>query len=407
MKLIVILIFLLSEAFDCLMKFLNYKNRKAPIPQNVSDVYDKDTYKKRNEYEMENTKFFFAKKAFFLPIYILIFVFNVHSILFNIAAGFSGNVYIKTFFMYGVLILIVNVMLGSVFKWYDTFKIEAKYGFNKTTSKTFVGDIVKEFIFVTCLLAGGFLALFMFLYFSLGNKVFFIFFFVLASFIILASLLTLTFLRLFNKFTPLDEGTLKDKIFLLAEKAGYPVKRIYTMDASKRSTKLNAFFTGFGKRKTIVLFDTLIEKLSEDEIAAVLAHEIGHSKYRHVLKNIPFALMQFGALLFAAQFFIGRESISFAFGFTELNVAFGVYIFLLIAMPFLEIAGFPQAAIMRKFEREADMFAAKYAGADNFISALKQLSRENYQNLTPHPLVVKLLHSHPTVSQRIEYLANF
>ena len=405
-KLVVITFVLLLTAYKLLLDYLDYRNLNAQIPENVRDIYDAETYAKRNNYEVESTKLSLVEYLIGLPISILVLTFNVHSRLFDYFGRFTDNVYFKTFFMLGTLMVLFGVLVDTIFDWYDTFVIEEKYGFNKTTRKTFIADSVKHFVFVRCLIFGGGLALFMHLYFHFGNQVFWIFFFVTAAFILIMAFLNHFFSKMFNKFAPLEDSPLKDRILSLAAETTYPIKRVLVMDGSKRSTRLNAYFTGFGKNKTIVLFDTLIEKMDEDEVAAVLAHEIGHAKYRHTLKGLPISIFVVALLLFAAQFIVARDSISLAFGFDELNIAFGLNISLVISSPLLLLINLPLSALMRKFERDADAYAAKYAGADNLVSALKKLARENYAGLTPHPMVVKLTHSHPTISQRVEHLSS-
>ena len=404
MKLIVLAVILLFTAYKLLLEYLYYRNRNAPIPENVKDIYDEETYIKRNEYEIESSKLALVEDLLGLPLSLLILALNIHSFLYDFAARFSDNVYFRTFFMFGVLTLLSGVIIDNIFDWYDTFVIEEKYGFNKTTRKTFIADAIKHLVFVRCLIFGGGLALFIFLYFTFGNKVFFIFFFVAAAFIVIMFFFSHVFTKLFNKFVPLEDGLLKDKILALSEKTKYPVKRVYIMDGSKRSTRLNAYFTGFVRSKTIVLFDTLVEKMAEDEVVAVLAHEIGHAKNRHTLKGIPLSLLMIAALLFISQLILSHAQISLAFGFEELNIAFGLNISLLIAAPLMLPANIPLTALMRKYEYDADAYAAKHAGADHLISALKKLARENFSNLTPHPIVVKLTHSHPTISQRVDHL---
>jgi len=406
MKLIIVLITLLLTAYTLMLDYLDYRNRNAPIPENVKDIYDEQTYKKRNDYETESAKLSLIEKMVGLPLSLLVLTFNIHSFLYDYAGGFTENVYLRTLFMFGVLFLLSSVVIDNIFDWYDTFVIEEKYGFNKTTRRTFITDAIKHLLITQCLITGGAVALFMYLYFTFGNLVFIIFFFVVTAFVIIMFFFNHAFSKLFNKFTPVEDGALKNKILALADATGYPVKRVLVMDGSKRSTRLNAYFTGFGKSKTIVLYDTLVEKMEEDEVVAVLAHEIGHAKHRHTLKGIPFSVLMIAALLFIAQFFVSREAVSLAFGFEEMNIAFGLYISLLIAIPLLLPANLPLNSLMRKFERDADVYAAKYAGADNLISALKKLARENFSNLTPHPLVVKLTHGHPTISQRVEHLAS-
>ena len=405
MKWIIIALMLLLTAYKLLLEYLDYSNRNAPIPENVVDIYDEETYAKQNAYERACSKLSLIEELAMLPLFLLVLVCDVHSFLFAYAARFSDNVYVQSFFMHGVLVLLSSVVIGNGFAWYRTFTIEEQYGFNKTTRKTFVSDAIKSFLVGRCLVMGGGLALFMYLYISFGDQVFVLFFMVVATVLVLASFFSHAISKLFNQFAPLDDGSLKDKIFVLAKEADYPIVRILVMDGSKRSTKLNAYFTGFGKSKTIVLFDTLLEKMDEEEILAVLAHEIGHAKHKHTLRGIPIAVMLAAAMLYIAQFFVGQPSISIAFGFQDVpNVAFGLYISLFIASPLLLVANLPLTARMRKFEYVADAYAAQYAGADPMISALKKLARENFSNLTPHPLVVKLTHSHPTISQRVAFL---
>ena len=404
MKLIVLAVFLLLSMYKLILEYLDYKNRNAPIPDNVKDIYDEETYKKRNEYETESARLSLIEELVHLPLYFIILMLNIHCFLFEYAARFSENVYFRTFFMFGAMTVLFSVIIDSIFGWYDTFVIEEKYGFNKTTLRTFISDSLKHLILMQCLISGGGVALFMYLYFTFGNQVFFIFFFVIAAFIVILVFFNHFFSKLFNKFAPLEEGPLRDKILELAKKTEYPVKRVYIMDGSRRSTRLNAYFTGFGKSKTIVLFDTLVEKMTEDEVTAVLAHEIGHAKHKHTLKGVPFTILVVATLLLIARFVVGQASISNAFGFEELNIAFGLYISLVISTPLLLPATLPLNTLTRKYERDSDAYAAKHANAESLISALKKLARENFSNLTPHPIVVKLTHSHPTISQRVEYL---
>jgi STE24 endopeptidase len=287
-----------------------------------------------------------------------------------------------------------------IFDIYDTFVIEARFGFNKTTAKTYIADLFKG-LGLTGIIGGGLLSLFIFLYERMGNHVFLVFFFILIGLSLFFAFISPFLIRIFNKLTPLDDGELKEKVEALVAKTGYKIKGIYMVDASRRSTKLNAFASGFGKTKTIGLYDTLIEKMTIDEILAILAHEIGHAKKHHVLKSAPFGFFVIGILLLAAYFIVTLPAVSQAFGFAKVNLAFGIYVMFILVSPLMLLLDIPGSIISRKHEYEADAFEKELVGRDAPISAMKKLYREDLGNLTPHPFVVMISHSHPTASQRI------
>lgn len=399
MKLAVITIFLLTQLFSFLLKYLNYRNRNATVPQNVSDIYDNETYIKRNAYEMEKLKISIISGVCALLIDSAFLIFNGFSFLFNFIADYTANIYLQSLFVFGS-VLVFSGIIEKAFGAYETFNIESRYGFNKTSVKTFAADTAKTFI-ISTVVASGLFFLFLYLYTAYGNRVFIVFYVLIIVIIIFMVFTNHFFSKLFNKFTQLEDGALKDRINKLASEAGFPVRQILVMNASKRSSKLNAYFTGFGSNKRIVLYDTLLEKMSDDEVLAVLAHEIGHAKYRHLLKKIPVRFVVIAVYAFLAQFLVGRESISLAFGFLELNVAFGVYIFFITITPIAVVLSIPNNYISRSYERAGDRFAAQFCGKDNIISALKKLARENYSSLTPHPFVVLMHYTHPPLSQRI------
>lgn len=400
MKTAVIAIVVLVQAFDFFLKYLNYRNRNAPLPENVRDVYDEETYKKQSAYAMENLKLGVVSGICMLAVTVTLLAFNVYSGLYYFIAGFTESAYLRVYFMFASAWLIA-LPVSLVFEAIGTFKIEAKYGFNKTSAKTFIADIVKSALLNGVLINLGLLSLFMMLHGILGNMVFIAFFFVLAGFIMIYIFFSSLFIRIFNKLTPMEEGSLKDKVVALCKEIGYPVKRIFVIDGSRRSTKANAFATGFGKGRTIALYDTLIEKFTEDEVLCVTAHELGHAKKRHILKMMPFFLIGFVMLLALAYFVVNSEAVALAFGFTEINPAFGMFIMMVIFSPIMLLFMIPLTAFMRRNEFEADSFEVKYVGKDPAISAMKKIGRVNYANLTPHPLVVKLTYSHPPIDQRI------
>ena len=397
MKIIIIAIFLLMELFGFLLEFLNYKNRNAPLPENVKDVYDEETYTKKTAYEMDNLRLRIISGICGLGIMLAVLAFNLHYFFFDLLN--IESLYLRVYFMFAMVSLI-SLPLGILFGAIKTFKIEAKYGFNKSTVGTFIGDIVKQQLIMGVVVL-GLLSLFMLLHGALDNWVFLIFFFVLVAVMLFIVFFMHFFSKIFNKFTPIEEGSLKEKIDALAIKTNFPVKRVFSMDASRRSTKLNAYFTGFGRNRTIVLYDTLIEKFTEEEVISVLAHEIGHAKKRHTLISMPMSFSVMALLLLAAYFVVNQGAISTAFGFTELNIAFNLFVLMILASPVLTLLQIPRMAVSRAFEYTADAYETRYAGKKTAISALKKLYREDYGNLTPHPFVVLIRHSHPTLTQRI------
>lgn len=400
MKIGIIAIFLLTTAFGFFLKFLTWKKRNAPVPENVNDVFDSQTYLKRNAYQMEKMRLGIFSGIVTSLITLAYLVFNFHSLMFEFIAGLTSSVTLQAFFIFGVT-MCISVVSSTAFSAIDTFKIEAKYGFNKSTVKTFIVDTVKELI-LTAAIIGGLLSLFLLMYAKLDTWMFPAFYLIVIIILFAVNFLAHFFSKLFNKFTTLEEGTLKDKINAFASKTGFKVKRIFIMNASKRSTKLNAYATGFGKNKTIVLYDTLISKMTEDEIVAVLAHEIGHAKKGHVYYKLLASCVFFAIMVFAAQYVISSSAVAEAFGFSGANVIFGIYILTIAFTPLSLVLNIPICALSRAYEFAADKFAKDTAGGEHIKSALKKLAKENFSNLTPHKFVVLMTYSHPPLSERIE-----
>jgi len=399
MRIIVILIFLLMAAFSFFMKYLTYSRRNDPLPDNVKDVYDEETYKKNQAYKMDNLRFSIIVSAVGTIITLCFLLFNFHHKVYGFITQQTGNFYIISLSVL-IIPLLIESAVSRLMSIYSTFVIEKRYEFNKTTPKTFILDTIKTII-IALVVGGGLLLLFLFLYNQIGNWMFIAFFFVLIVLQLFAAFISPLLIRIFYKLTPLEDGKLKSRVLLLAEETGFKIKGIYSVDASKRSTKLNAFASGFGKSKTIGLFDTLIEKMTIDEVIAVLAHEVGHEKKRHILKSMPFSLIMISILLAAAYFIIAMPEASLAFGFTDVNIAFGIYIMTILISPLMVLFSIPSNIISRKHEYEADMFAKENTSKEATVSALKKLYQENLGNLTPHPFVVLVEYSHPPLSQRI------
>jgi STE24 endopeptidase len=402
MRILIIAIFLMTSAFSIFLKYLTYSRRNAPLPDNVKDIFDEESYKKNQTYQMEKTGYSVISGIVGIITTLLFLLLNFHQNLFSYISKFTGNVFLTGLFIFLIPLLISDV-IDTITGIYNTFGIEAKYGFNRTKVETYIADFLKNII-ITVLLLGGLLYVFLVLYNRIGNWVFLTLFFIIVFFTFFTFFLSPFIIRIFNKFTPLEECELKNKIEEMAKRTGYKIKGIYTVDGSKRSAKLGAYATGFGITKTIGLFDTLFEKMSDDEIIAVIAHEIGHAKKAHILKSIFPNLIEYAVMLIAAYFIVTMPAVSQAFGFTEVNLAFGIYVLFIMFSPISVILQIPLNAMARKFESEADAFAKEQAGKETIISALKKLNRENMANLTPHPFVVLIEYNHPTVSQRIAAL---
>jgi len=400
MRLLIIGIFLATVAFGFFLKYLTYSRRNASLPANVRDVFDEAAYAKNQAYSMETLRYGIVTGVISTLFSLAFLLFNLHAGLYAWVLAYTQSVYLTSLFILGVPLL-VGAVLDQLLSIYSTFVIEAKYGFNKTTPKTFVVDFFKELLLMVVLL-GGLLTLFLWLHGLMGDGVFVTFFFVLLALSLLMRFLSPLLVRIFNKLTPLEDGPLKDRINALASQTGYKFKGIYTVDASRRSTKLNAFAAGFGKTKTIGLYDTLIEKMPEDEVIAVLAHEIGHAKKGHVLKSMPLSLLYAALMLAAAYFVLTQPAVSQAFGFEGANMAFGMYVLSIMLAPVMLLLQIPSNALSRKHEYEADRMGSQLAGAPAMASSLKTLYRESFGNLTPHPFVVMLEYSHPPLSQRLD-----
>lgn len=403
MKWVVIGILVLVYLFELLVSMLNHRYRSKPIPENLNDIYDQDRYQKWLAYSLDNHRFGQLKRGFSLLVMLSMLLFGFFAWLESMTSSWTENQVLATLFFLGIFETIM-ILIGIPFKYYGIFVIEERHGFNKTTKKTFVKDQIVGYLLMI-ILGGGIVSGIYALFLSFNHLWTFIFvtwgaitFVMLIIFMFLNKL----FLRLFNKFTPLPEGSLKTRIEELASSLGFNIKALSVMDASRRSTKLNAFFTGLGKSKEVVLFDTLIEKMSEDEIVAVLAHELGHAVHKDVWKVL---VQQIVLLLFYAAgigFVLESADFALSFGLTGVHFGFALILFMILFEPIQLILGIPLSALSRKAEYKADAFAKSKTSGAAMISALKVLSREDLVNLNPHPLTVLLYYSHPPMKERID-----
>ncbi len=388
---------------DLVVSLLNYNYRNKPIPENVKDIYDKEQYQKWLNYTMDNMRFGLIKKVFdtLLMVGLLIFGF------FGVLEGWTNSWFIsptlRTLSFLGVILIGLSI-INIPFSYYTTFVIEEKYGFNKTTKKTFVFDFIKNLLLMTVLI-GALIALLSFLYGQFSDR---LWLFVLFAWIALSIIIVLMFIlnvkvfvKLFNKLSPLPEGELRNRIEALATEVGFQVSAISSMDASKRSTKLNAFFSGLGKTREVVLYDTLIEKLSEDEILSVLAHELGHAMHKDAPKMILERIVVFGLYAAIIGLIMQSSALATAFGLSGIHLGFGLILFSILIEPINFILGIPLNYLSRKAEYAADAFSARYVDKKHMMSALRILVNENYANLNPHPIYILLHYSHPAIPDRL------
>lgn len=402
-----VLILIFSYALELIVSLLNLKVLDPRLPNEFKSIYNEDEYEKSQQYTRTNTCFSIFESTCstsLIIVFILLGGFNYIDIW---ARSYDYGV-IMTGLIFTAGLGLLSFLVNLPFSVYATFVIEEKFGFNRTTVKTYLLDIIKG-IFLAVLLGGPLLAL-IFWFFLHTGKLGWIYCWVGVTIfsIIMQYLAPVLIMPLFNKFTPLDDGTLKDKIVSYAQNEKFHLKGIFTMDGSKRSSKLNAFFTGFGKFRKIVFFDTLVEKLSEDEIVAVLAHEMGHFKLKHILKMMLASFLQTGIMFYLLSLFINIPEISEAFGVDKPAIYSSLIFFSFIYSPVNLIVSIFFNISSRKHEFEADNYAAATTKKPHFlISGLKKLSQANLTNLTPHPLHVFIHYSHPPLLKRISNLESF
>lgn len=403
---IIIAILVLDFLFEKYLDYLNTTKWSDTLPDEVKGIYDEEKYKKQQAYQRENHRFGMLTSSFSMAITLAMFLFFGFAMVDGWVWNITSNPIIAALLFFGILMFASDI-INLPFSIYDTFKIEEKYGFNKTTPKTFVFDKIKGWL-VGAIIGGGLLALVIFIYQKTGN-LFWIYAWILISVfsIFMAMFYSNIIVPLFNKQTPLDEGELRDAISAFSQKVGFKLDNIFVIDGSKRSTKANAYFTGLGAKKRIVLYDTLIKDMTTDEIVAVLAHEIGHNKKKHVIQGLLIGLVQTGIVLFVFGLLIGNPKLSSALGVNEPNFHIGLVAFGVLYSPISFFTGIFMNILSRKNEYEADRFAAENFKPEALASALKKLSVNNLSNLTPHKLYVFFHYSHPTLLQRLDHLKQF
>ena len=404
--LFIIVILLGNYLLEQVISRLNIKALVDTVPDEFQEIIDADKYSKSQEYTRVTDTFGFVQSTvgiIALLIFLLLGGFNTVDIF--IRSFNQGTVVTGIFYIFALILL--SSTLSVPFSFYSTFVIEERFGFNKTTLKTFYTDIIKG-VFLGVIIGTPILYLILWFFETTGTLAWIYCWIGLTLFSLLLQFLApVLIMPLFNKFTPLEDGTLKDKVLNFAKNESFNIQGIYTMDGSKRSTKLNAFFTGFGKFRKIVFYDTLLEELNDDEIVAVLAHEMGHYKHRHIFKMMAISICHTGLLFFLLSLFIGNENLFAAFKMENLSIYGALIFFSFIFSPFNMLLGVAVNSLSRKHEFQADRYAARPPfDASDLVNGLKKLSIANLSNLTPHPAMVFLHYSHPPVLARIRALKN-
>ncbi len=407
---IIIAILVLDFALEWYLDYLNNSQVSEALPDEVKDLYDAEAYKKQQQYFLANKKFGMVSGLFSFVVIMLMFFLFGFAFVDNIARGFSENSIVIALIFFGILYF-ANEVLNIPFGIYHTFKIEERFGFNKMTPALFAADTVKGWL-LTVLLGGGILALLMLIYNETGAYFWLIAWAVMSGIsIFMLMFYSNLIVPLFNKQTPLEDGELRTAIQEFCKKVDFGVDDLYVIDGSKRSTKANAYFTGLGSKKRIVLYDTLMNTLNTEEIVAVLSHEIGHYKHKHTLLMLLISILNTGFMLFLLSLALGTPEtgnvhLAEALGSQYPSFHLGVIVFGILYTPISTLLGVGLNVISRRNEFQADSFAKENGLGEELGEALKKLSVSTLSNLNPHKAYVFFHYSHPTLIQRIRNLKN-
>ncbi len=400
---IIIAIIVVDFIIDKILNALNAKHFNDPIPAELADVYDKEEYEKSQQYKKERFKFGMLTSTFSVLLTLGFIIFDGFAFVDGIARNISDNPILIALIFFGIIMLGSDILM-TPFSWYSTFVIEEKYGFNKTTKATFFLDKLKG-LAMTAIIGGGILALIVWFYQIAGDDFWWYAWILISVFSVFMNMFYAKLIvPLFNKQTPLSDGSLRTKIEQYAKSVGFQLDNIFVIDGSKRSTKANAYFSGFGSEKRITLYDTLINDLEEEEIVAVLAHEVGHYKKNHIIVNLAASVLTTGFTLWLLSLFVGNPVLSAALGVATPSFHIGLVAFGILYSPISEITGLIMNYISRKFEYQADNYAKTTYNADSLISSLKKLSKNTLSNLTPHKAYIFVHYSHPSLLQRYRNL---
>ncbi len=400
---IIIGILVLQFFVETLLDYLNATRYADPVPKELDDVFDAAEYQKSQDYKNTKYQFGIYSSTFSFMLTLGFLLFGGFEWVDQLVRGMTDSTILMALLFFGI-IMIGSDIVTLPFSYYSTFVIEGRFGFNKTTRVLFLADKVKGWL-MTVLLGGSVLALVIWFYQWAGDQFWIYAWILVALFSVFMNLFySKLIVPLFNKQTPLEAGSLKHKIERYAKDVGFDLRNIFVIDGSKRSTKANAYFSGFGKEKRVTLYDTLIHDLEEEEIVAVLAHEVGHYKRKHIVFNLGASILLTGLTLFILSLFINHPEVSMAIGVSQPSFHAALIGFGILYSPISEITGLVMNHLSRKFEYQADDYAKNTYAAMPLISSLKKLSKNSLSNLTPHPAYVFMHYSHPPLVDRIKNL---
>ena len=400
---IFIFFILFGFVFSSILEYLNSKNWNDSIPDVLKDFYKESDYKRAKNYKIDRDKVSLISSLLSTSITIVFIVSSLYGKISDFSIYYFDSLFLQSaaFFLF---FLIISTTISLPISYYSVFTIEEKYGFNKTTKITFLKDKIKGLLM--SLIIGGFILFVSIqIYILFGANFWLWLWLFLSVFLILTNMFYTTLIvPIFNKLSPLEEGSLKNKIEEYSKKIGYSLDKIFVIDGSKRSSKANAFFSGLGPKKTIALFDTLIDKHEEDELVAVLAHEVGHYKKNHIKQGLLLSVLQVGIICYVLQLCLNEPSLSYALGASESSFHLGLIAFSFLFSPISIIIGIGMNILSRRNEYEADNFAKESFNPESLKNALKKLSSDSLTNLYPHPLYVFVHYSHPPLLKRLEAL---
>ena len=400
---IFIFFILFGFIFSSILEYINSKNWKDSVPDSLKDFYKESDYKKAKSYKLDRDRVSLISSLISTTLTIIFIFSGVYGKVSDYSLYYFDNPFLQSagFFLF---FLLISTIISLPISYYSIFTIEEKYGFNKSTLSTFIKDKIKGLII--SLLIGGFILYISIQLYNFFEANFWLWLWVFLSAIIIFTNMFYTTLivPIFNKLSPLEEGSLKNKIEKYSKKIGYSLDKIFVIDGSKRSSKANAFFSGLGPKKTIALFDTLIDKHEEDELVAVLAHEVGHYKKNHIKQGLLLSISQVGIICYVLQLCLNEPNLSLALGGLESSFHLSLIAFSFLFSPLSIIIGIGMNIFSRKNEYEADKYAKETYNGESLKNALKKLSSDSLTNLYPHPLYVFVHYSHPPLLKRLEAL---
>ena len=403
MSILIIILVIISFdfVFERILDFLNLKSQRDDIPESMRGFYDEEKYKKSQVYYKTSARFSFVTSTFGFVLSFALLAFGFFGWYDEILRSYIDNEILLALAFFGSL-FVASDFLNTPFQIFSTFVIEEKFGFNKTTPRLFITDKLKGFL-LTAVIGGALGWVFLWLIQLLGQSFWIYFLVIVAVFMLIMNMFyTSLILPLFNKLTPLEDGDLKETIHAYCEKVNFPLANIFIIDGSKRTKKANAFFSGLGKKKKVVLYDTLVENHTKEELLAIFAHEVGHFKKKHIVYGYAISIAQMALTLFILSLMVFNQNLSLALGGEQMGIHLNLLAFGILYSPISHITGIFTMILSRKNEFEADAFASGTYDGNALKTALKKLSVDNLSNLYPHPAYVFFNYSHPPLLERVK-----